>query len=303
MHPRTRWLGLLIVACAFSALMAARPLLAADKKATKKHFLWKVQSKTAIVYLLGSVHAAKKELYPLDKAITDAFAESDKVVFEAPLDSRALAETARKMAKIARYPAGDSLDKHLDKETKALFDAYVKKSKINPSVLNQFRPWMVSMSITMLELQRNGYSAKQGIDLHFLEKAKAKKGILALETLDDQVALFQNLDDKTQMLMLKQTLEDSDKIGETLDKVFKSWNSGDTAALDKLMLKPMRAPEYKTLYKALFVDRNRKMLKKINGYLKTDSTYFVIVGAGHLVGKDGLVQRLKAKKNYRIDQQ
>ncbi|MFQ5733566.1 MAG: TraB/GumN family protein, partial [Planctomycetaceae bacterium] len=67
-----RTISLLFVAAVLSNVAQA-----ADK--AKKHFLWKVESDKGTVYLLGSVHAAKKELYPLDKVIRTAFDDSDKV--------------------------------------------------------------------------------------------------------------------------------------------------------------------------------------------------------------------------------
>jgi hypothetical protein len=277
---------------------------AVAKKAATKHFLWKVKSKTATVYLLGSVHAAKKELYPLDAAITKAFQASDTVVFEVPMDNQTQLDAAVKLARAARYADGDSLEKHLDKETKKQLEEYLTRAKLKPKAFAGFRPWFVAMNIVLLEVQKAGYSASQGVDLHFLKKAQAAKmPILGLETVDDQVGVFKSLDAKTQVKMLKQALDEAAKTGETLDKTLKAWTTGDAKALDELMLKPLRTSEYKTLYKELFLDRNAKMAKKIEGYLSTDKTYFVIVGAGHLVGKGSIVDLLKSAKRYDVEQQ
>jgi len=276
---------------------------AVAKTAATKHFLWKVKSKTATVYLLGSVHAAKKELYPLDDVITAAFKASNKIVFEVPMDFKTQLEAATKMVKAAQYAEGDSLDKHLDKETRQRVDAYLKQAKLPAASFARMRPWFVAINIVMRELQTSGYSALQGVDQHFLKLAqKAMLPILGLESVDDQVGIFENLDEKTQVKMLQQTLDEAAKTREMLDKLFSAWKKGDTQAVDELMLKPMRAPEYKTLYKKLFLDRNAKMAKKIESYLATDSTYFVIVGAGHLVGKGSIVDRLEATKKYSVEQ-
>lgn len=273
-------------------------------KTAKKHFLWKVKSKTATVYLLGSVHAAKKELYPLDDVITKAFKASDKTVFEVPMDAKAQLDAAVKLTQAAQYAKDDSLEKHLDKETKKKLDDYFKRAKLKPATFDRFRPWFVAMTIVLQEVQSSGYSPLQGVDLHFLKKAQQRKmPILGLETVDDQVGIFKDLDEKTQIKMLQQALDEAAKTGETLDKTFKAWKTGDAQALDDLMLKPMRKPEYKTLYKKLFLDRNAMMAKKIEGYLATGKAYFVIIGAGHLVGKGSVVDRLKAAKKYNVAQQ
>lgn len=268
---------------------------AADKP--KKHFLWKVESNKGTVYLLGSVHAAKKELYPLDKVIEKAFDDSDKVVFEVPLDLKTQFEAARKLLSAARYPQGTTLRKSLDDETRKLLEKYLKDQKRPLNSMDSFRPWMAAITVTMTELQKHGYSPAQGVDQHFQKKAAdKKKPILGLETVDDQVNLFKNMKPATQAKMLKESLEESAKIGKTLDTLFETWKKGDVEVLDELMLEPMRAKEYKQLYKSMFLDRNKNMARKIEGFLKTDSTYFVVVGAGHLVSKDGIIAMLKAKK-------
>ena len=292
--------GLLILVVLTSAAQADEK----KKSAKKKHFLWKVQSKTATVYLLGSIHAAKKDFYPLDAVITKAFQKSDKVVFEVPMDRATVLDAGQKMVKAAAYPAGDSLSSNLDKSTKKLLDAHLKKINKPAAAFERFRPWFVAILLTMMELKSTGFAADHGIDQHFSKKAQvAGKPTLALESIDDQVGMFRGLSTKIQQKMLKQTLEEIGTAAKTLEKVFVAWKAGNAKTLDELMLKPMRTAEYKPLYKSLFTDRNKKMAAKIEGYLKTKSTYFVVVGSGHLVGKEGLVEMLRAKKGLRIEQE
>ncbi len=53
---------------------------------SKKSFLWKIQSKTNTVYVFGSIHYLKKEFYPLDEKIENAFDQSDILVVEANIN-------------------------------------------------------------------------------------------------------------------------------------------------------------------------------------------------------------------------
>ena len=50
---------------------------------SQKSFLWQVQSKTNTVYVLGSIHYLKKEMYPLDEEIEKAFEQADVLAVEA----------------------------------------------------------------------------------------------------------------------------------------------------------------------------------------------------------------------------
>ena len=60
-------------------------------------------------------------------------------------------------------------------------------------------------------------------------------------------------------------------------------------------------PSLLPIYEKLFNDRNRKMVSKIEDYLKGKGIYFVIVGAGHMIGEKGIVETLR-KKGYRVEQ-
>ncbi|GAB4137085.1 MAG: TraB/GumN family protein [Planctomycetaceae bacterium] len=268
----------------------------AKKKTTGKHFLWVVKSKTATVYLLGSVHVAKKEIYPLDDVIETAFKKSDTLVLEIPMDLQSQLEASQKLVAAGRYTGEDSLEKHLPEKVLKALKATLKKRKIPAEAFNRFKPWMVSILMTMQELMKSGFSASQGIDQHFYRRAKDTKRILALETVDDQVKMLSGLPLKNQVEMLRKTLEELDEIGKTISQSFDAWKRGDVKRLDDLLMKSAREPEYKPVYKAMFLDRNVKMTQKIQGYLKTKGTYFVVVGSGHLIGKGGIVDLLRKAK-------
>lgn len=288
---------LLVVATSRAAKPVAAP------KPQHKLFLWKVQSKTTTVYLLGSVHAAKKDLYPLPDAMYEAFEDSEKLVTEVPFDPKSQLAGGMKMVKAATLPKGDTLDKHLDKETKKLLAAWEKKSGFPAAGLKRFRPWLSAMMIMQLELPRHGYSLTAGIDQHFVAKArKAKKPMLGLETYDDQINIFAKLPEKKQLEFLKETLKDMPKIGETLDEMFRAWKRGDVQKLDELTLKDLRKDKDKSLYTALIVKRNNAWMKKIEKFLDGKTSYFIVVGAGHLLGQEGLVEQLRATGKYTISQ-
>jgi uncharacterized protein len=294
--------GFAVLAVAMAVSLSGwQTAAAAEKKAPAKHFLWVVKSKTATVYLLGSVHVAKKEIYPLDAVINSAFKKSDTLVLEIPMNAKTQAEAGAKLLAAARYGAGDSLDKHLSAAVNKQLNAYLATQMIPQGAFNQFRPWMVSIALTMQVLQKSGFKAEHGIDQHFFKRATGKKNVLGLETVDDQVNMFKGLTDLVQAKMLKQTLDEIDTTSKTISKTFAAWKTGDAKALDDMMLKPMRAKEFRTLYKALFIDRNIKMTKKIEGFLKTKSTYFVVVGSGHLVGERGIVDLLR-KAKHKVNQ-
>lgn len=281
----------------FLALMLVLTVTGRADETTKpdRVFLWEVKSGTTTVYLLGSVHAVNRDLYPLDDRITKAFAESDALVVEANIAGpEALAAGVTLMSK-AMYPANDSLEQHVSKD---VVDLAVKRmTKLGlPLDPSRFKPWFLSITITMAELAKAGILAQHGIDLHFLQKAAGKKDILELESIDFQANLLDSFNDTEQELFLKQTLHDADKIGPQTKDIIAAWKKGDTGTVEKILTEAVRdMPEIKPVQKRLIDDRNIAMAEKVEGYLATDKKYFVVVGAAHLVGETGLVNLLGKK--------
>lgn len=288
---------LLIFLCISCASQIAR--LSDDNGET---FLWKTGSETATVYLLGSVHLAKEDLYPLNPLIERAFEDSDKLALEVFMDQKTGAEANKKFRTSALYPPGDSLDNHISDEVRRMLDRQLKESGIPNAAITSFKPWFVSMILSVSEMQKLGFAPEFGIDSYFQKKAEDRKEILSLETVDDQVNLFNNISDKVQELMLRESLETVAQMEQIMRGTMEAWKKGDVRRLENLMLEPMQKPEYKPLLQKVLIRRNQKMTRKIESYLQTDKTYFVIVGALHLVGQEGIVELLRAR-GYDVRQQ
>jgi hypothetical protein len=290
-----------LVPCVSLVLLASGRLAAGEERGDNKVFLWEARSATATVYLLGSVHAVNHDLYPLDPRIERAYEASDFLVVEANVaGEQALAAGVAMMGK-AMYPADDSLDRHISKEVVENVGRRMGKLGL-PLDANRFKPWFLSVTITMAELAKVGILAQNGIDLHFLQKAAGKKKILELESVDFQTNLLDSFTDKEQESFLKQTLRDADRFGEQIKGVIEGWKRGDAAVVEKLLRDSEKeAPELRPVNAKLIDDRNKTMAAKVEGYLATDKTYFVVVGAAHLVGETGIVNLLG--KKYKVAQQ
>jgi len=101
-------------------------------------------------------------------------------------------------------------------------------------------------------------------------------------------------------MMLLQTLKDIRSIEGAVGAIVQAWASGDMKALDSILLQNLK--EYPEVYQRLILDRNRAWLPKIESYLAQRENYLVVVGAGHMAGKDGVIEMLKAK-GYSVEQQ
>jgi uncharacterized protein YbaP (TraB family) len=278
------------------AFVVLAPRLAAEEKS----FLWKVASKQGAIFVLGSIHYLKQENYPLKKSIQDAFDHSPTLVLEIdPYD--ATAERAQQvMVETARYRDGTGLQQHLSRETYTLTEQRARELGIDMRQMEPLKPWLVAISFMSLKLQKMGFDPNYGLDRFLADQAKrGGKAIRGLESLEFQFGLLDQLSASEQESMLRETLGELDLLNKGVDQLVKSWSSGDTAAVENLLLASMR--DYPQFYKKVVIDRNRRWLPVLIKMLEQGETALVVVGAAHLVGQDGLIELLK-QRGYTVEQ-
>ncbi|NQU10068.1 TraB/GumN family protein [bacterium] len=299
-HPpvrRTLVLGLLLALLSTPSLFAQ----AAANAAPGKVFLWRVErADGGTAYLLGSVHAATASLYPLDRRIEDAYGASDALVVEANLLAADPLQLAAQLIARAAYPAGDALAGHVNPDQLALIGARLETYGLSLDAFRQLKPWYIGMAITMLELQKLDISPEHGIDIHFLKQAMGAKPILELEGPSFQIDLLDSLTDQEQALFLEYTLKDLDQLPKYMKDLLAAWTVGDAEKLAGFLRQALKdTPAMAPVYRKLFDDRNVRMAEKIEQHLGSGQTCFVVVGAGHIVGPNGLLDLLGKKHTVR----
>jgi hypothetical protein len=243
----------------------------------------------------------KKEGYPLNMKIEDAFDKSNVLVVEANINDINQIDV-QKLIESAFYPGNDTLQNHVSRETHELLKREFEGFGIPFEVINKQRPWFLALTLTSLELLKLGFDPANGIDIHFLSKADGKKKIAELESIDYQINLLSRFSDREQEFFLLYTLKNINTTGQEIDGLFQAWITGDTKSMESIITKPAAEDRnLSSLYEKLIYERNRNMVSRIEEFLKTKETYFVVVGAGHLVGKKGIIEMLKGK-GYHVEQ-
>ena len=120
-----------------------------------------------------------------------------------------------------------------------------------------------------------------------------------METIEEQVEIFAHLSIDEQRHYVLYSLANVDNASSALDAMVSAWRTGDTNVLEQLLGKGLE--KFPNLYSKLTTDRNRKWLPTITGLLNDDHDYLVVVGALHLVGKDGIVELLQ-RQGYEVVQ-
>ncbi len=265
-----------------------------------KSCLWKVQSKANTVYLLGSIHLLKPENYPLPLAMEKAFAEAQVLVLEINPDSLALPSMQQFVLGKGMFANGKTLQSSLAQETYALAQKRAAELGLNLALLQNFEPWLVGITLTGAKLQQMGLTPQHGVDQYFFKKAKAeRKTVLTLESIAFQISRFDNMSLKNQNAFLLETLKEWDVLEKELDVIVQAWSAGEADTLAAKLFDGLKA--YPEVYASLITERNRNWLPQIEKFLLADKTHLIVVGAGHMVGAEGLIKALQ-ERGYFVEQ-
>ncbi len=263
-----------------------------EKGAQNRTFLWKVESQTTTVYLLGSLHVAPPSIFPLAPPIEKAYRESEVLVVEADI-GKGRAKLAGAVQKYGMYPNGRGLKAALPEQT---YQALLKELSgvgLSPAQVEGMRPWMVAMTLSVVRMAGLGYSQAHGIDNYFLNRARGRKPIEQLESAEFQMRLFGTFPPAVEVAFLEQTIHELPTIDKTLNGMFEAWKKGDAATMEKLVLPKTKSPLAREIDERIYYARNRTMAAKIRKYLAGKRRIFVVVGAGHLIGDGGIPALLK----------
>lgn len=270
--------------------------------------LWKVSDADNAVYLLGSFHLLRASDYPLSPDVEAAFKDAKTVVFEiAPeeMDSPAL---GMQMGQAALRTDGSQLDSELPPATRAKLAGWVaahrdalQQSGVPAQMLQLFEPWFVGLTVSIVDMAGLGLDPKLGLDRHFAAEAKAAgKATAGLETGAQQIAFLDGMDHDEQLEFLAESLDES-RDRDDVERLHDAWRRGDARTLWRGMAADMKR-QYPKLYQHIDVDRNDAWVPKVEARLaapgRDDS--LVVVGALHLLGSDGVVEKLRAK-GYRVE--
>ena len=290
---------LLIVALCTSTLVHTSS--AAQATATGKHFLWTVRSDAKVLYLAGSVHALGADAYPLPAVFEKAFEASGTLVEELDLADAASLSAAPLLLAKGLYGDGRTFESAVSKETATMVTQYFKQAGLPMEMIRPMKPWMIMLMLTAFELQKVGLDANLGLDKYFYDKAMAaKKPVIGLETAEFQIDRFDKMPDAVQEQMLRSTLTELDAQSNELKSMIVAWQRGDTATLEKSVRTSFA--NYPAAYTSLIAERNRNWLPQLQMCLSRPRPCFVVVGAAHMVGPDGLLALLQ-QQGYKIEQQ
>ncbi len=253
----------------------ASPLSAAES------LLWQInKGSLKPSYIFGTMHSEDQRVLNLIPLIYERFKTADNVAFEVLMDM----PTMKKSANAMFILGNQTLDKLVDAELFAKIVKALKPYKIPSNMVKYFKPWAVMIILNMPPSKTGKF-----LDLQLYKQAQQLKlPTHGLETVDEQLAVFETMSMKDQVFLLKESLKKSPDI---LEKMLELYLQGDLNALLKLT---NSEGIIKDLYKRLIDDRNLKMLKRMEKLLQKGNA-FIAIGALHLPGEKGVLQLLKQR--------
>jgi uncharacterized protein YbaP (TraB family) len=285
----------LVLAFIVLALSGSLPFVKSAFSHDQKSFLWKIQSGSATVYLLGSIHLLKKNVYPLNETIENTYESSDTLVVEANINEMDKLDLT-KLTGRAFYQGDDHIEKHVSPETYRSIRKESETLGLPVELIRMQKPWFLALALQAMELVKLGYDPQYGVDFHFLAKARGKKRILELESVEEQINLLSGFSEREQELFLLYTLKNLRSMDGQVEALVRAWASGDVQAIESILTESaLQDKAIAPVFGKLFDERNLKMCSRIESYLNSTGSYFVIVGAGHLVGKRGIIELIKGK--------
>jgi uncharacterized protein YbaP (TraB family) len=274
-----------LILCALLLCVAAR----ADGAL---HSLWELHGKHNTVYLLGSIHVLRPSDYPLAPVVLEAYGNAKSVLMEVNLEEMGSAQVQAEMLASATLPEGKTLPDVLGKQRYGRADALAHDVGLELSLFDQFAPWFAAEAISQQQLMQLGFQPESGVEMYFMERARNDgKSVAGLETIHDQISLFQNMPLDTQAEYLVSSLEQAHDLPKEVDSMVRAWQRGDTQWFAAQLQSEFGSDP--KLYQSILVARNRKWVPKIEALLNDDKNYLVIVGTGHLVGQGSVIDLLK----------
>ncbi len=262
--------------------------------------VWSVSSGDNIIYLGGTVHLLRPSDYPLPREFDQAYQASSQMYFETDISAMSDLTVQTQMLQQLTYSDERTLKTVLNEEAYAALTEYVAGIGLPLMMLEKFKPGLLVSTLQVLEFQSMGFTP-QGVDVHFNTQAVAdSKSLGQLETVQEQIGFIAAMGEGNESEFILLSLRDLDEIDELMEEMIRAWRTGDNSGLSEMLVEDMKseAPE---LYDSLLLQRNLKWVPQIEQMLKDTDTEFVLVGAAHIVGENGLLDLL-ASEGYEISQ-
>lgn len=282
----------------FAAFMALSSPADAEQQITPP--LYVVRDADSTMYLYGTVHIRPRGADWGNDRVRAAISESQEVWTEIEISSAADARAQQLAMQLGAAAPGRPLSSWLSVDEKAALEAALTRMGIPAAALEAQEPWIAALTLSVVPMMQAGYDPTSGVDRAvdaFAEQGG--KTMRMFETIEQQLGFFDNMTPEAQREMLREAIEQAPEAAAMMSQLTGAWERGDIDALTALVVDATR-DEYPELYDVIFTQRNNAWMRVMTAELNGAGVDFVAVGAGHLLGGEGLVAQLRAR-GYNVE--
>ncbi|ABC63262.1 TraB/GumN family protein [Erythrobacter litoralis] len=259
--------------------------------------LWKLADEDTTIYLFGTVHVLPKDQPWFTPAIDTALDSSDELVTEVLMTPEIGAKTQAIVMQKGMLPEGSSVRDLMNEQQKATYETAMTRLGLPVAAFDRFEPWFGALNLSILPLMKEGYSPEDGVEKVLEKETDREIKRAALETIEFQLSIFDELPQQAQVDYLVQAAEMIDELKPYIDRMVAEWIEGNADALAEIMNEGVA--ENPVLMERLMHERNANWAVWIDDRMDEPGTVFIAVGAGHLAGQKS-VQELLTERGFTI---
>lgn len=257
--------------------------------------LYVVRDADSTMYLYGTVHVRPNGADWADAEVRAALAESQEIWTEILMSPETDAQAQQLALQMGRADPGRPLSSWLTPEENARLNALTGRLGMPTGALEQFQPWLAGLTLSIIPIMQAGYSPMSGVDRNVDAYGDANgKTMRALETVEQQLGFFDGFSEEIQRQFLVESIDEAENGVALINMLSVAWERGDIEGLEGAVITETRE-QYPELYNTIFVQRNNAWMDVLVAEMQGSGVDFIAVGAGHLLGEDGLVEQFRAR--------
>lgn len=281
-------------------LLAVAGPVQAQVEPTERPFLWMIEADKPS-FLYGTIHLPDERVLAIPPVVLNAADSADALYVEVTPDEMASA------APMLMLGEGKTLKDVLPEDLYDRTSAYVQSKGIPMLALRGFKVWVLTIQLQVLDYIKQ-MAFRQPLDVAIYNRARdAGKEVGGLETIEEQLQVFEGFSEQEQIELLAQALDelekDSGKPASYLERLLQTYLEGDGEKLHQLLFEELDPddPLDQKFHRTVFVERDERMAQRIASKLESDPSrsYFFAIGSGHLTGQQSVRQKLE-KRGFRI---
>lgn len=262
--------------------------------------VWKISDdQNHTLYLGGTFHLLRSTDFPLPPEFDVAYQHADYVVFETDLSLTHSAAFQQMMAQKMLLPPTQTLSNKLSPKIYQTLKNYVESQGYPMGVFERMQPWAVSLTLSQLKLSTIGVN-QEGVDGYYLQcSIRDKRPQRFLESIEEQLHILSLIGEEEEDAVILQTIKEMRELPMMISWMVQEWREGKTERLEHELVDEMRQESPK-MYRTVLKQRNDAWMPKLILMLHEKKRGFVLVGAMHLLGSDGLLEQFR-KRGYKIE--